>query len=440
MKKITLILFAYLTFPSFIQAQDSTGVIWTLSECLKYAKQNNIQIRSLQLSARSASEDVLQAKAARLPSLNASVTQNLVNSNNTNPIVGGFQTQASFSGNYGVNSSLTIFNGGYLKNDIKSKELAVQSAALNIAEANNDITLNITQAYLNVLLAKENIIYLKEALNTSKLQFKQGQQRFDAGSIAKKELLQLQAQTSADEYALTNAENTLRSNLLSLKNILQLPTGYNLSVYTPDSLDILESYPSLSDAIQRAQAERPEIANGKIAVERSALEMSKLRAATLPSLSLGAGLASGYSNNQDYKYVTQLNNNFYQSLGLTLSIPIYSRRVNKTNINKSKIEAEQTKLELENTTLALNQQIEQAYINMRNAYAQYKSAFEQFNANKETIDITNKQFELGSVNMVELQQQKNLYTQALQNYTQAKYTAVLYNRIYTFYTGAPVDL
>ena len=127
-------------------------------------------------------------------------------------------------------------------------------------------------------------------------------------------------------------------------------------------------------------------------------------------------------------------------MGLTLSIPIYSRRVNKTNINKSKIEAEQTKLELENTTLALNQQIEQAYINMRNAYAQYKSAFEQFNANKETIDITNKQFELGSVNMVELQQQKSLYTQALQNYTQAKYTAVLHNRIYTFYTGAPVDL
>ncbi len=440
MKKITATLFAFCVLILHSRAQTDSATVWTLEDCLNYAKQHNIQINSLKLSGQSAYEDVLQAKASRLPSMNASITQNLVNSKNTDPVVGGFQTQASFSGNYGLNSSMTIYNGGYIKNDIKSKELAQESAKLNIAEAANDITLNITQAYLNVLLVKENIVYLREVLASSRLQLKQGNDRINAGSIAKKELLQLQAQAASDEYNLTDAENTLRSNLLSLRNLLQLPAGYNLSVYTPDTLKIFEAAPALENAIQMAEATRPEIAIGKIAIERSQLEMNKLKAYTLPSLSLGAGIASGYSNNQNYKYFNQLDNNFYQSLGLTLSIPIYSKRINKTNINKQKIETERSKLDLDNTRLELNQQIEQAYINMQNAQARYVSAAKQFRANEESVAITNRQFELGSVNMVELQQQKNMYVQALQNYTQAKYTAVLYNKIYAFYTGAPVDL
>jgi outer membrane protein len=440
MKKITATLFAFCVLALMGRAQTDSATVWTLEDCLNYARQHNIQIRSLRLSGKSAYEDLQQAKASRLPSVNATLTQNLVNSNNTNPVVGGFQTQASFSGNYGLSSSMALYSGGYIKNDIKSKELAQQSAALNIAEAANDITLQITEAYLNVLLAKENIVYLREMVTSSALQLKQGNERLSAGSIAKKELLQLQAQAAADDYNLTDADNTLRTNLLSLRSALQLPAGYQLAVYTPDTLKVFESAPALEKAIDMAERSRPEIANGNIAIERSQVEITKLRSYTLPSLSLGAGIASGYSNNQQYKYFNQLGNNFYQSLGLTLSVPIYNRRVNKTNINKQKIETERSILELDNTRLALNQQIEQAYINMQNAQARYTSATKQFRANEQSVAITNRQFELGSVNTVELQQQKNLYVQALQNYTQAKYSAVLYNKIYAFYTGAPVDL
>ncbi len=99
-------------------------------------------------------QDLLQSKAARLPLVSGSVSQNPVNGKNADPVVGGFQTQANISGNYSVSSSLTIYNGNYLKNDIKSKSLSLESANLSVKEAGNDITLTVTQAYLNILLVK----------------------------------------------------------------------------------------------------------------------------------------------------------------------------------------------------------------------------------------------------------------------------------------------
>ncbi len=135
-----------------------------------------------------------------------------------------------------------------------------------------------------------------------------------------------------------------------------------------------------------------------------------------------------------------MNDNFYQSLGVTLGIPIYSRRVNKTNIAKAQIQIQQASLSLLNTQTVLNQQVQEAYINLQNALAQYAAATEQLKANEESYKITTSELGLGAINILDLQLQKNLYVQALQAYTQAKYTAVLYNKIYSFYTGVPVAL
>jgi len=411
---------------------------WTLEACIDYAKKKNISIATLRLSERSAQEDLLQSRAAVLPNLTGTVTQGLVNSNNANPVVGGFQTQASLSGNYGVNSSITLYNGGYLKNDIRSKQLSLQSANLNVKETENDLTLSITQAFFNILLAQDNVTSLQSVLTTTQVQLKQGQQKFDAGALAKKDLLQLQSQVAADQYNLVNAENAFRLNTATLKQILLLPTAYDLKISAPDSIPVIQAQANLAEAQSEAQQTRPEVKNGEILIQRAQVEVEKSQAAVKPTLSLGAGLASGYSDNQGFGYFSQLNNNFYQTLGLTLGIPIYTRRVNKTNINKTKILLEQQKLSLVNTKTVLNQQVEQAYINLQNAQAQYNAADTQMRTTSEVYRITNEQLALGAVTTLEVLQEKNLYVQALQNFIQAKYNAALYNKIYEFYMGIPV--
>lgn len=445
MKKFLVVLAAALTLASAnIYAQDTTLLNlpqqWSLRDCIEYAKKNNIQINILRLSTGSAEQDLLQSKAARLPSVSASLSQSMVNGKQTDVVVGGLSSQANFSGNYGINSSVTLYNGGYINNNITAKQIALQSANLSVQEAQNDITLGITEAFLNILLAQETVTSFEDVLATSQAQLKQGRQRYDAGSISKKELLQFEAQTAGDEYNLVNAKNNYRLNVLTLKQTLQLPSSYDFKVTAPDDITVQEVIPGLAAAQDAAQATRPEVKNSERGIDLAKTDLLLAKSGALPAVSLGANIASGYANlSQDNKYFTQLNDNLYQSLGLTVSIPIYSRRVNKTNIEKSKIAVEQAKLALADTKLALNTQVEQAYINVQNRQAQYAAAEKQMKASRESYDITNEQLRLGAVNMVELLQQKNQYVQALQSYIQAKYSAVLYNKIYNFYTGVPVS-
>jgi outer membrane protein len=445
MKKIITLIILFVEFlPGLLHAQDSAlqrlPASWTLENCIAYAKQNNIQINTIRLNTSSAEEDLKQSKAAILPDLSGSVSQSLVNRKKSNLVAGGFQTNANVSGSYGVNSSITVYNGGFLRNDIKSKQLALQSANLDVQETENDITLSITQAYLNVLLAGENITYLKEVLATSQVQLKQGQQRFDAGSISRKDFVQLQAQAATDQFNLVNANNSYNLNIVTLKQLLQLPSSYTFKINVPDTIIVPQTLEPLPEAQAAAQNARPEVQNSELGIQLAETELEKIKAAVKPTVSVGAGLATSYSDNESFKYFPQLNTNFYQSLGLTIGIPIYSRRVNKTNIAKSQIQIKQASLSLLNTKTVLDQLVEQAYINLQNAQAQYAAASVELKANEESYNITNAELQYGAVNILDLQLQRNLYVQALQSYTQAKYTAVLYSKIYAFYTGVPVTL
>ncbi|GAA0557387.1 TolC family protein [Chitinophaga japonensis] len=431
-----------LTGASLLKAQpaDTTALPdkWTLQQCIDYAKQHNIQLNNLRLSRQSSREDLLLAKAARLPGVSGSASQYYTHARNADPVVGGFQTQSSMASNYSVSSNWTLYQGGYLKNDVREKNLLLQTANLDVLQSENDITLQITQAYLNILLASENIVYAGDLVQTSRAQLQQGQQQFDAGSIARKDLVQLEAQLATDQYSLVAAENSYRQNLLTLKQLLQLPTSFDFSIAQPDTLAAEKPVPGLATAQQLALQTRPEVKSGELNVAIAEVGLAKAKAGYKPTLSFGASLATGFSDNQSYSYWQQLDNNFYQRAGITLGIPIFSNRANKTNEAKAKIAISQAKLSLQDTRTALSQTVEQAYLNLVNTQEQYRAAEKQLDANGESYRITVEQLKLGAVNMVDLQVQKNLYVQSLQAYIQAKYSNILNRKIYAFYTGEPV--
>src|SRR5436190_4608521 len=200
---IAAAVFLIANFFSFcLRAQDSSlnasVVHWDLATSIAYAKQNNIQVNIVRLDEKLSEQDLLLARAARYPNLSGLATQSITHSGNTNPVVGGFQTQSNLAGNYSVNSAWTVYRGGYLNYDVKSKGLQLQAANLNVDVSQNDITLQITQSYLNILLSGENITYIQELAGTSQAQYEQGKTRYNAGSISKKDLLQLEAQAATD--------------------------------------------------------------------------------------------------------------------------------------------------------------------------------------------------------------------------------------------------
>ena len=449
MKHLILYLLSLLAVVSFnpIHAQVSDSIRkWSIEECFKYATEHSIEINTRKLNEETSLQDLIASKGNQIPSLSASANNNFINSKTDTSGNGNLTNQFTSSGNYSVNSSIILWNDNYIKNNIKQRDLLSQSAKLSIQQSQNTITLLITQGYLGILLAKENLKYIQDLVATSEARVKQGQLFYDAGSIAKNNLLQLQAQWASDNYLLVQTQNTIRQNILSLKQILQLPSDTVFDVVTPPSIEIVALIPPLRGVQQTAFDIFPEIKIGELDVAIASLDIAKAKAGFKPVLSANGSLGTGYSaviSNSNFSktgYFTQLDNNFYQRFGLNLSIPIFSNRTNKTNLEKANIGYKQANLNLQNNQLVLSQEVEQAYLNATNALEAYYAAKEQLSAATETYRITNEQFRLGGINSFDLLQQRNQYVQAVQAFTQAKYTTVLQLKIYEFYRGNPIIL
>lgn len=433
-RKFFLLIFLFITLEIFAQASQYPTA-WTLENCINYAKENNISINSLRLSKSASEQDLLQAKDAKYPNLNGTVSQGIFALNGNNGLnLNGVQSQS-----VGANSSMTLYHAGYIRNNEFSKNLQVQMADLSVQEAENNITLSIAQAFLNILMVQENIISLENILKTTQTQLKQGDQFYKAGNISKLNYLQIQAQVAQDEYNLTAAQNNLRSGTVNLKQLLQLPSSYDFQIMKPDTVTVEDHLNPLSDAQNQAQNQRPEVKYGELNIENSNTNLKMAQASIQPTLNLTGNISTNYSNGNG-TYFNQLGNNFYMPVGLSLGIPIYNNRIYKTEIEKSKIAIEQANLDLQNTKTVLNQQVEQSYINLQNALSQYDSALKQMDINQQSYDIVNAQMKIGSIDYVQLQQQRLLYIQSVQNYLQAKYTSVLNKQIYDFYAGKPINL
>ena len=412
---------------------------WNLQDCLDYAIKNNITINTFRLQQASAQQDLLGAKAAMEPDLAGAASGYLTYRKQVNGSGGYGGRKVTENGNYSLNSSIIVYQGGYVRNNIREKQLLTQTAGLDILQQENDLTLNVTQAFLNILLARENIIYLQDLVNTSGEQVKQAQQKYDVGTIALKDLVQLQAQNANDKYSLVTAQNTHRQNIISLKQLLQLPSAVDFQVQEPDTLVSKALVPDLQEVQQQALAIRPEVKIGDINVDIARTDLQLAKSGFRPTLT-GSGSIGASHSGGDPGILQQLDNSFYQQIGLSLSIPIFTRRVVRTNVEKARIQIDQAQLDQKNIKYNLSLQVEQAYVNVVNAQGQYDAAVEQVTATKESFRIASEQLKVGAITTVDYLIQKNSYTQAYQQYVQAKYNAALTIRIYDFYRGVPIKL
>lgn len=443
-----LICFLY-SIPASLEAQTpaDTLKVWDLNDCFQYAFKHNIQIATSRLNEQSTRQDLLQSKAQRIPSLSSTLGNTFTHAKNQDTVNRtSLVDQIVTSGIYTLNSSVILWNDNALKTNVREKNLLTQSAGFSVQEIQNSITFSITTAYLNALLAKENLKYVADLVNTTEALEKQGELFYQVGTIAKKDLLQLQAQLASDRFLLVQAQNAIRQNILNLKQILQLPSEVPFDVKVPSSVDITEVLPPLQQVQQAALLSFPEVKISKLSVDISSLEIARLRAGLKPALSASGAVGTNYNsfltNPFGFRggYFTQAGNNFYQSIGITLSIPIFLNRINKTNVEKAKISYSQSVLNLQNTQLVLTQQVEQAYLSASNANQSYKAAQEQLVAATESYRIANEQLKIGAVSTVDLLQQRNQYVQAVQAFIQSKYTALLQHKIYEYYLGIPITL
>ncbi|MBQ6083029.1 MAG: TolC family protein [Bacteroidales bacterium] len=432
LKSVFLVTVAVLATMQPVFAQDSgKNYQFTLEQCLRFAFANSYDRKSMELSAESQQVSYDQSKQSRLPSVNASASENY--SHNTN---GG-----SFTGNANLGASVVIYQGGNINKTIEQNRLNVERSDMQLQQYDNQLSVQILQAFLTVLSNNELLEYQEVMLNSSRAQMKQGRERYKVGSILESDMLLLEAQYISDSSNVIETRISRDNSIMSLKVLLSMDPMDNLQIIQPntDSLDDLAaSLPTEEEALERALEAYPNLKLSEYDILLAENNISMAKSGSRPSLTASASVGTGHI---DFDNVgQQLGDRFSQSAGISLNIPIYSRGQNKANVQKSKIALEQAQLNYEQTQLSVRQTVSLAYRNVVSAYNSFKSSEMKENAYNKSYNAYEVQFQYGKITAVELLQQQNNYLNVLNTFIRNKYTLVLQRKILDVYMGKEITL
>ena len=407
-----------------------------MQECLDYAYQNNIQVRQSRNNQLSGIEDTKQAKAALFPSLVASTTQSYTNYPSSE-----VTDNNSYTGTYGITAGMTIFEGGKLRTEVKRQKVQNQMDALSVEESVNDIRIAIVQAYMQCLYAADAVRINRSTAEASKAQRDRAEEMLRTGSISRVDFAQLQSQYSSDEYQIVVAGSTLDNYKLQLKQLLELDIMEEMNPAVPGVKEenVLKALPPKNEVYETALKVMPQIRRGELGIEAAKLEEKSARAGFFPSISLSASVGTGHMSNNDFESGSQIWNRFNENVGLTLNIPIFSNRKNRTAVNKAKIALNDSYLEWTSLQKELLRNVESAYLDAVSAQAQYLSAREKEKYARESYELTSEHFRVGVKNTVELITAQNEYSAAQQQVLQAKYLTLLSIELLNIYQGLPAS-
>ena len=413
-------------------AQESHSYRFTLDDCLRFAQANSYDRKSMELTGQSLETTYEQSKQQRLPNVSASVGQNFSNSEN------GWST----SGNVGVGSSVTIYQGGNINNTIEQNRLNMERNEVQMERYDNQLATQILQSFLTILGNQELLKYQLEVLNTSREQMKQGLSRYKVGSILESDKLLLEAQYYSDSNNVVDTRIKIGNNLLDLKVLLTMNPTDELEIVSPntDDLDnLMTSLPTEEEAIDLAMDYLPELRMGDYDIKLAEKSVDMAKGNYFPSISANANLGMGilsYDSNGNSKWYGKPT----ESAGISMSVPIYSRGQTKANVKKSRIALEQAQLEYEQTKLTVCQTVVQVYRDVVSAFNSYKVSQLREEAYNKSFNAYNTQYQYGVITTVELLQQQNNYLNALNSYIQDKYSLLMKRKILDVYMGRRSEL
>ena len=427
---------AFLLISLTLSAQEKK---WTLQECVNHALENNITVKQTENSLLINEQDIIASKGNFLPSVSASASQGL--SFGTSLVAEGiFVDRTSHSTNLGLSVSQSVFNGFRNTNLYKQSQLNLEVNKLELARIKDDISLNVVNAYLNVLFNKENLETAQAQNDFSKKQLQQVKDLVDAGVQPRANIFDAEATLSRDSQQVTIAENNFNLALLSLSQFLQVPfNGFNVEIIDVETPSEAILYNNVTPILNYALENRNEIKIAEKNIESAQLNTEISKSGYLPnvSLSYGFGTNAFYSNlaNNEKAFLEQLNDNKGHSFGLSVSVPIFSRFQNKTAVAKSKIREDNSKLSLDQAKLDLESNIQRAYTDAQAGLKAYIAAKRSLESQELAFDNSKERYDIGSMTSFDLEQSRVQLINSQSSLINAKYDFVFKTKVLDFYMG-----
>lgn len=442
--RINLKQLAVLSFGLLATGASQAEEAWDLTRCIEYAIAHNLTVKQ-QEAARDKSEVELNtAKWSRLPDLNGSASHSFnfgrsLQANNT------YQSINTQNTGFNLSTSVPLFTGMQIPNNIALSKLNLQAATEDLNKAKEDISIQVTSAYLQVLFNEELVKIARQQVELSQDMLTQKEAYFQNGKASEAELYEAKSRVAQDQLSLVQTENDYRLSLLDLSQLLELPSPDNFQIVSPDIQpeQLFGTLTSPTDIYNQALLIKPSIKAAQYRLQGAARSIRIAQSAYYPQLSFGAGLGTSYykmSGRDNASFHSQLKDNFSQYVGLSLSIPIFNRLSTRNRVRTARLEQTTLNWQLEESKKALYKEIQQAYYNAVNAESKYQSSQVADEAAEASFKLMKEKYANGKANATEYNEARTNWMKAVSDCVQAKYDYLFRTKILDFYQGIPLTL
>lgn len=418
---------------------------WTLRECCDYAVAHNISLKLQEQQQRQQEVQLSTARSQRLPDLSGSVGQNFsfgrgLTADNT------YQNTNTSSTSFSLGASMPLFTGFQIPNQIKLSQLNLEAVTQDLEKARNDIRMQVAQAYVQILYNMEIAAVAQRQITIDSMQVARLETMVDNGKASGVQLSQQQSTLAQSRLTATQAESNLSLAVLTLTQLLELPSADDFAVASPvkdeESWMKNEECPSAETVYAEALGVKPEVLAQQLRLRATDYSISIARAGYMPTLSLSGGIGTNYYTTSGFPsdaFGTQLKNNFSQYIGLNLSVPIFNRFQTRNNIQSARIEQQSQQIQLDNTKKTLYKDIQQVCLNNSTARAKLESSIVAAESSRDAFELMQAKYENGKANITEFNEAKNNYLRAESDRVQAVYELLYQHALLQFYRGREME-
>ncbi len=433
-------------FPFFAVGCLAQQHQWSLQECIQYALDNNITVKQQDITRQQREIDVSTAKNSRLPNLAASASQNWsfgrgLTAENT------YTNTNTAATSFTLATNVPIFDGLKTERTIALNKLNLQAATADLEKARNDISVQVAQAYVQVLYDIELRDVAQRQIEIDSMQVVRLQQMYSNGKASGVEVAQQEATLANSRLTYTQADNDYRLAILDLTQLLELSSPEGFCIECPNPDEIIPSKEALlvtpDEIFQEALAFKPEVQAEQYRLKGTNESIKLAKSALMPTLSFNAGIGSDYYNTSGVSMASfshQIRNNFSQYVGLSLSVPIFNRLETRNSIRNARLDYASQQLQLDNVKKTLYKEIQTAYYNAVAAQAKYESSIVASSSSKAAFDLMSAKYEFGKANITEFNESKNSWLEAESDLVRAKFEYLYDNAILNFYRGKEIEL
>jgi outer membrane protein len=421
---------------------------WSLQRCVDHSIQNNLQIKQSLLNLDMAGIKNVQNKASFLPSANASATHNYNFGRNIDPVTNIFTTDQINSNSFNIGSNLPLFNGLILHNNYKQGKVDVLTARYDHEKMRDDISMAVIAAYLQILYSRESESVALAQLEGTRQQRDRSRKMFEAGGIAKGALLEMDAQVALEESQFVNSQNLVNSSVLNLMQLLELENVTDFDVEKPPISvpPVIASEVNPFVIFSQAETRLPEIRAADSRVKSAGIGVAIARGSYLPRIGLNSGIGTNYSsaaiksffNPEKIPFKDQLNENYYRSLGFSLSVPLLNGLQSRSSVERAKIGYASAEINAVSARNQLRKTIQQSHADVLAAVRIYETSLKSLDAARENFEFVKRSFDLGAAAGIDYTNAKNRLGKTESDLLRAKYDYVFKLKILDFYRGEPI--